>query len=372
MIYPVYPVHPVKKIKKGNSYMFKLLITILIIFSLFQQEANAKELKVGFIYVTPAQDAGWSHSHDLGRQLIDQMPEVTTTFVESISENEYVETVLLHMARNNDLIFATSYGYMDSVRKVAPQFPNIIFMHASGYLRSGNVGTYFGRIYQARYLTGIVAGAMTKTNIIGYVAAYPIPEVIRGINAFTIGVLESNPEARVYVQWTKSWHNVEKERLVTNELMDMKADVIAQHQDSPTVQIEAQKRGVYSIGYNQDMSSFAPRAHLTAAVWNWGVVYKYIVQKILAGDWKSEDIWWGLKQGLVDIAPFGPMVPEEVRKKVLQKKKDIISSKNFVFAGPVLDEKGNIRIRKGKKATDKELLSMNWFAKGVIGTTNPE
>ena len=351
------------------------LVTFLALINPFYPDVSAKEIKVGFIYVSSIQDAGWSQAHDQGRQAIDKIPGVSTTFVESVSEDansSQVESVLLHMAKNKyDLVFATSFGHMDMVNKVAPQYPNVIFMHCSGYLLGKNVGTYFGRIYEARYLTGLVAGAMTQKNIIGYVAAYPIPEVIRGINAFAIGVRESNPEAKIIVRWTKNWHNSSKEKLIANELIDLKADVIAQHQDSPAIQIEAQKRGIYSIGYHLDMSSFAPKAHLTAAIWQWSSVYKNITQKVLAGNWKSENIWWGLKQGLVDIAPFGPMVPEKLRKRVLRKKEDIISGKFSIFSGPILDQNGSIRIPKGKQATDEELRSMNWFAKGIDGTPEP-
>jgi basic membrane protein A and related proteins len=358
-------------IKKTYALHF-WLIAFLFFFNPVQP--NAKELKVGFIYLSPPKDAGWSFAHDLGRQSLEEIPEVTTSYIGSVLANEdsYIEAVLTQMAQSdNDLIFATSYGYAKAVKKIAPQFPNVIFMHCSGNLLSKNVGTYFGRMYQARYLTGLLAGAMSKSNIIGYVAAYPIPEVIRGINAFTIGALESNPNAQIYVRWTKEWNDPAKEKINAHELVDLKADILAQHQDSPAIQIVAQKRGVYSIGYNHDMSAYAPKAHLTASVWDWSAVYKTAVKKVLAGKWKSEDIWWGIDKGLVDIAPFGPMVPEKLREKALRRKEDI-KSKNFsVFSGPIVDREGNTRIAKGKQATDEELLSMNWFVKGIVGTFDP-
>ncbi len=357
-----------------KSYAWGFLLLALFAF-LNPSDANAKELKVGFIYLSSAQDGGWTYSHDLGRQSIEKIPGVTTTFVESISQVEsvYIDAVLHHMAQNKyDLIFATGYGYLDAVLKIAPQFPNIVFMHCSGHLLTGgNIGTYFGRMYEARYLAGLVAGEMTRSNIIGYVAAYPVQEVIRGINAFARGVLESNPAAKVYVRWTKDWHSPIKEKQITNELIDLKADVITQHQDSPAAQIIAEKRGVYSIGYNHDMSSFAPKGQLTAPVWNWAKVYSYVVQRVAAGKWKSENILWGLKEGLVDIAPLGTMVPEKLRQKVLRRKKEIVVNKFSVFTGPLWDQEGNIRIPKGRQATDEELRAMNWFLKGVVGTTNP-
>jgi basic membrane protein A and related proteins len=356
---------------------FLRLFSYAVIFSLLislQSVAIAKELKVGFVYLSSAKDAGWSYAHELGRQIIEKMPGVTTTFVDSVieSDDNYIEAVLTRMARSgNDLIFATSYGYSNAVIKIARQYPKVIFMHCSGEMLGSNVGTYFGRIYQARYLTGLVAGAMTKSNVIGYVAAYPIPEVIRGINAFTLGVLESNPNANVLVRWTKDWNDPIKEKTYANKLVDLKADILAQHQDSPAVQVVAKKRGVYSIGYNHDMSPYAREAHLTAAIWNWNTFYKNTVKKVSAGNWKSEDTWWGLEKDLVDIAPFGPMVPDKLKLKVLRRKEEIKSQEFSVFSGPVLDRDGNTQIPKGKQATDEELRSMNWFVKGVIGDFDP-
>ena len=348
-----------------------LLMFLFALFDLFQTGANAKELKVGFIYLSSAKDAGWSYSHDLGRQRVSKIPGVTTNFVESINDREstYIEPVIRHMAQSNyDLIFATSYGYSDAVLKLAPQFPNVIFMHCGGNSPgASNMGTYYGRMYEARYLTGMVAGGMTRSNIIGYVAAYPIQEVVRGINAFALGVWEVNPDARILVRWTKDWNNPLKEKQVASELIELNADVLTQHQDSPAIQIVAEKRGVYSIGHNHDMSSFAPKAHLTASIWNWGKVYANVIQAVSDGSWKSENIWWGLEKGLVDIASFGPMVPEKLREKVLRKKKDIISNKFSVFTGPLLDQEGNVKGVAGKQATDEELLMMDWFLKGVVG-----
>jgi len=278
--------------------------------------------------------------------------------------------VMLNMARKGyDLIFATSYGYMDSMLKVAKQFPKTVFMHCSGFKRTKNMGTYFGRMYQARYLSGIVAGSMTKSNILGYVAAFPIPEVIRGINAFTLGAQSVNPKIQVRVVWTKTWYDPATEKEAAKSLLDVGADVITQHQDSPAAQEAAQEKGVYSIGYDSDMSKFAPKAHLTAPVWNWAPLYKKLVREVRQGTWKSESLWPGLDEGIVDLSPFGPMVPQKVRKMVMKKKTAIASGNEKVFVGPIRDQKGNIRIAKGVAASDKELLGMTWFVQGVIGTT---
>jgi basic membrane protein A len=214
----------------------------------------------------------------------------------------------------------------------------------------------------------MVAGAMTRSNILGYVAAFPIPEVLRGINAFTIGAQTVNPNAQVRVVWTKTWYDPATEKEAAKSLLDVGADVIAQHQDSPGPQEAAQEKGVYSVGYNSDMSAFAPKAHLTAPVWKWGPLYRQIVEQVRKGTWKSESIWYGMKEGIVDLAPFGPMVPDSVRQKVLAKKKQILDGSTDVFAGPVKDQKGTVRIPAGRTATDEEMLGMKYFVQGVVGT----
>lgn len=330
----------------------------------------AKDLKVGFIYVSPIGDAGWSYAHDLGRQAIEKMDGVTTSYVEAVPEGSDAERVILNMARKGyGLIFGTSYGYMDSMYKIAQKYPDVVFMHCSGFKRAKNMGTYFGRMYQARYLSGIVAGSMTKSNILGYVAAFPIPEVIRGINAFTLGARSVNPKVQVRVVWTKTWYDPATEKEAAKSLLDVGADVLTQHQDSPATQEAAQEAGVYSIGYNSDMAKFAPKAHLVAPVWNWTPIYKEIVEEVKAGKFVSRDIWYGLEKGVVGLSPFGSMVPKKVQDKVLKAKEEIEKGKLKVFSGPIKDQQGKVRIPAGKVATDKELLGMDWFVEGVIGNT---
>jgi basic membrane protein A len=327
-------------------------------------------MKVGFVYVSPIGDAGWSYAHDLGRQSIEAMDGVTTSFVEDVPEGPDSERVMLNMARKNyNLIFATSYGYMDPMLKVAKQFPDIVFMHCSGFKTAKNMGNYFGRMYQARYLSGMVAGAMTQSKILGYVAAFPIPEVIRGINAFALGAQSVNPDVKVRVVWTKTWYDPATEKEAAKSLLDVGADVIAQHQDSPAAQEAAQEKGVYSVGYNSDMSKFAPKSHLCAPIWNWSSFYKEMVEKVRQGTWKSASYWYGLEYGIVDITPMASMVPEAVQKRVLAKKAEIASGKAKVFLGPIKDQSGKLRIPKDTPATDPELLGMTWFVEGVVGTT---
>ena len=332
--------------------------------------APKKDLKIGFVYVSPVGDAGWSYAHDVARKKLAEDAGITTYFVESVPEGADAERVILNMSRKGyDVIATTSFGFMEPTLKVAAQFPNITYLHCSGYKTAPNVSNYFGRMYQARYLTGMTAGSMTKSNVIGYVAAFPIPEVIRGINAFTMGVRAVNPKAEVRVVWTKTWYDPVTEKEAAKSLLGVGADVIAQHQDSAGPQEAAQEKGVYSIGYNTDMAKLAPKAHLVAAVWNWTPFYEDVVAKVRAGTWKSGSFWPGLESGIIDISPFGSMVPKEVQDKVLASKKDIIDGKLVVFSGPVLDQEGKVRIAEGAKPTDKELLDMNWFVQGVVGST---
>ena len=329
---------------------------------------SAKEMNVGFVYVTPIGDGGWSYAHNQGRLEIEKMDGVKTSFVEAVNEGPDSERVILNMARKGyDLIFATSFGYMDPMLKVAKQFPETTFMHCSGFKTADNMGTYFGRMYQARYLSGMVAGAMTKSNIMGYVAAFPIPEVIRGINAFTLGAQSVNPDVTVRVVWTKTWYDPATEKEAAKSLLDVGADVIAQHQDSPGPQEAAEEKGVYSVGYNSDMSKFAPKAHLTAPVFNWAPIYTNAVKQVQAGEWKSESIWVGLEAGVVDLAPMGAMVPKDVQEKVMAKKQAIIAGEKD-FVGPIKDQGGTEKVAAGQAMADGDMLGMTWFVEGVVGT----
>jgi basic membrane protein A len=350
--------------------VLQALVLVMLSFGVCSAYAADKEIKVGFVYVSPVGDAGWSYAHEMGRQAIDQIDGVTTSYVESVPEGPDSERVILNMARKNyDLIFATSFGYMDPMLKVAKQFPDQAFMHCSGFKMSENMGNYFGRMYQARYLSGMVAGSMTTSNIIGYVAAFPIPEVIRGINAFTLGAQSVNPDVIVRVVWTKTWYDPATEKDAAKSLLDVGADVIAQHQDSPGPQEAAEEKGVFSVGYNSDMSAFAPKAHLTAPVWNWGPYYAGVVDAVRKGTWKAESSWPGLEAGIVDLAPFGDMVPLNVQQQVNDLKADIAEGKKKVFVGPIKDQNGVVKIADGVVAEDGELLGMTWFVEGVVGTT---
>lgn len=328
---------------------------------------TAQPLKIGFIYSGPVGEAGWSYSHDLARRELGRNPANTMFIAESIPFDEDAERVIRTMSENGcDIIATTSFGYMDATLKVAADYPKTTYLHCSGYMTAENVSNYFGRMYQARYLTGLVAGGMTKSNIIGFVAAFPIPEVVRAVNAFTVGVRESNPQAEVHVLWTRTWYDPALEKESAEKLIERGADVIAQHQDSPAAQMAAQEKGVYSVGYHSDMSAFAPDAHLVAAIWNWTDFYTHVAEEVRAGTWHSGSFWPGLESGIVGLSPFGPMVPEALAKKTLARRDEIASGKLSLARGPLFDNTGTLRLESDTTLTDKDLREMDWFVKGVV------
>ncbi|MDH3661253.1 MAG: BMP family ABC transporter substrate-binding protein [Alphaproteobacteria bacterium] len=336
--------------------------------------AAADDIKAGFIYPGPVGDAGWAFSHDAGRQALEQLPFVSgTSFIESVPEDPELVVAALEdlVAEGNNLIFGASYGYMDPMMEVAKRHPNVVFMHNSGFKTQPNAGTYFGRIYQARYLSGIVAGAMTESNVIGYVAAFPIPEVIRGINAFTLGAQSVNPEVQVKVDWTNTWYGPGIEQETAEGLLDQSADVITIHQDSPAAILAASRRGKYAIGYHSDMRAFAPDATLTSVVWNWSGLYQQVASDMAEGAWKPDQIWSGLDKGVVDLAPISDKVPWSVRSLVEQRRQAVIDKKIRIFEGPIRDAEGEIRVPSGKVLSDADLLTMDYYVLGVEGGVAP-
>lgn len=332
--------------------------------------AQAEELKIGFVYVSPVGDAGWTYQHDLARKAIEKKygSKIKTTFVESVAEGADATRVIRKLAQDgNQLIFTTSFGYMNPTVKVARSFPKTHFEHATGYKRKKNVSTYLARFYEGRYLTGIVAGKATKSNKIGYVAAFPIPEVVRGINAFTIGARSVNPNVEVSVVWTSSWYDPGKEREAAETLMSQGADVLAQHTDSTAVVQAAEDKGKFAIGYHSDMSKYGPKAHLTASVHNWTPYYLAVVDAQLTGQWKSTDTWGGLKEGMVELSDFGPGVSDETKELVQKAIEEIKAGKLHPFQGPLKNQKGEEIVPAGKTLADKDLLKMGYYVEGVLG-----
>ncbi len=335
-----------------------------------QSKETPDEVKVGFVYIGSAGDAGWTYAHDQGRQYVEEKLGVETLYQENVSDsdNSCVAVMQSLIDQGCNVIFATSYGYMEYVHDVAEEYPDVKFLHCSGYLDAENMVNYFGWMYQPRYLSGIVAGMKTETNKIGYVAALPIPEVIRGINAFTLGVRSVNPEATVEVVWTSTWYDPTLEKSAAVALLDNGCDVIAQHQDTTGPQQAAQERGKWAIGYNCDTRDVAPKAFMTAPIWNWGPYYADQVQKVMDGTWKNENYLAGMEGGIVSLAPLTDIAPEGAQEKVDEMTKKIKSGEFKVFQGPIKDQNGEIKIPEGTELTTEELLSIDWFVEGVVGT----
>lgn len=327
-------------------------------------------LKVGFVYVSPIGDAGWTYMHNKAREIVvDEFGDkIDTSYVESVAEGSDSERVIRNLsARGYDLIFTTSFGYMNPTLKVARRFPQIKYEHATGYKTARNMGNYQARAYQARYLAGMTAGAMSTNGQIGYVAAFPIPEVIRGINAFTLGAQAANPDISVKVVWINTWHDPAKEREAADSLILQGADVLTMHTDSPAVIQAAQARDVYAVGFNSDMSEYGPDAHLTSATMHWESIYRDKIQAVLDGTWEPKAIWHGLAEGVVDIAPFNEAVPTWVVEKVETVKLEIIEGKRQVFQGPIYNHAGELAVKEGEALTDEQLLELEWYVKGIEG-----
>ncbi len=333
--------------------------------------ASASEpLKVGFIYVSPIGDAGWTFQHETGRRQMAAAlaDKVDTKFVETVPEGAEAERVIRQFAADGyGLVFTTSFGYMNPTIKVAKRFPGTKFEHATGYKRGKNVGTYNVRFYEGRYLAGIVAGGMSKSGIAGYVAAFPIPEVLMGINAFTLGMQSVNPEARTKVIWTNSWSDPGREREAAGVLVTQGADVLTHHTDSTAVVQAADEKGVYAVGYHSDMSKYGPRAHLTAVTHHWGDFYTRMTQQVIDGNWKSGDVWGGIQAGMVSLAPINPVVPGDVVALVGKNEEAIRSGRFHPFQGPVKDQDGKVRIAAGTTISDADLQKMDWYVQGVQG-----
>ncbi len=324
---------------------------------------------VGFVYVSPIGDAGWTYQHDEGRLQMEKAlgGKVTTKYVENVAEGADAERVIREMAKRGDkVIFATSFGYMNYMLKVSRQFPRTAFLHATGYKMGKNMGLYNARFYEGRYLTGIIAGKMTKSNKLGYVAAFPIPEVLQGINAFIKGARSVNPDAELSVIWVNSWYDPGKEREAAMTLISQNADVVTQHTDSTAVVQAAEERGVYAFGYHSDMAKYGPNAHLTAATHHWGDYYTRIVEEVLAGKWKPDSIWGGYQDGMIKLAPLNAKIPQDVQEMIRGMEADLSKGTLHPFTGPVVDQDGKTRVAAGQTMSDTDLNSMNYYVQGVI------
>ena len=332
--------------------------------------AQAEPVKVGFVYVGSIGDYGWNYAHNAGRLAVEKEfgDKVKTSYVENVAEGPDAQRVITQLANTgHKLIFTTSFGFMNPTLRVAKQFPDVRFEHATGFKRADNLATYSARFYEGRHIAGLLAGKMSKTGNIGYIASFPIPEVIRGINAATIAARLVNPKARMKVIWVSTWGDPGKEADAAKTLIDQGVDVIMQHTDSPAAVRVAQDRGVWAFGQASDMVAFGPKAHLTAIIDNWAPYYIARTKAVMDGSWKSGDVWGGFKSGMVVMAPYNPAIPADVVVMVEKARKGIIDGSVHPFAGPLKDQAGKIVVAAGKVADDGMLLGMNFYVEGVEG-----
>ena len=333
-------------------------------------EQATDTFKIACVAVSPKEDLTWNYAHWQGCNEAADAVGAELGWIDSVSEGPEAERVIRDFAsKGYDLIFTTSFGFMDSTITVAQEFPDTWFVHISGYKTAPNVSTVFGRQYQAKYLAGMVAGSMTQTNILGLPAAHPIPEVIRLANAFLLGAQAVNPDVTMKVVWTNSWYDPPLEAEATEALIEAGADVIG-HDVGTTKNCEvAREKGVWCVGYHTDFCAVANLCdvQLTSSVWKWGTKYTQIAQAVMAGTYQSESYWGGLKDGIVDIAPIHEAVPDEVRQMVAEKRKQIEDGAWDVFCGPLYDQAGELRVPEGQCMSDEEMLNIDWFVQGVKG-----
>jgi basic membrane protein A and related proteins len=331
-------------------------------------------LKVAFVYVSPIGEAGWTYQHEQGRLEMQKAlgSGVASTVVADVAEGADSERVIRDLAaQGNQLIFATSFGYLDSTLRVAADYPNVRFEHAGGYKTAPNVNTYNARYYEARYLAGLLAGKTSKSGVAGYVAGFPVPEVVQGINAFTLGMREANPKAQVKVLWLNTWFDPAKEREAAQSLVNQGADVLTNHSGSPAVPQTAQAnfktKGVRAIGYQSDMRLYAPDAQLGAIVLEWGGYYTRVAKTVQAGTWKAQPVWGGMKDGLLDLSAIAADVPAPTRALVDVRRAAIVAGRFKPFAAPLTDNEGRLRLAQGA-LDDAAIATMNWFVQGVVGS----
>jgi basic membrane protein A len=328
----------------------------------------AEKLKVGFIYLGPVGDFGWTYQHEVGRQgLVKALGDkIDTTYLENVNEGPDSERSIEQLARTgHQLIFTTSFGYMDPTIKVAGRYPKVDFEHATGFKRAANVSTYSGRFYEGRYIQGQIAAKMSKTGVLGYIVSFPIPEVISGINATMLGALSVNPNIKVKIIWVSTWFDPGKEADAAKALADQGADVLMQHTDSPAAMQIASQRGLLAFGQDSDMIKFGPKSQLTAIVDNWAPYYVQRVNDVLNGTWKSTDTWGGLKSTLVVMAPYTNM-PDDVKKMAMDTEAAIKAGTFHPFKCPIVDQDGHtVECKGGDHLADEQILSMNFYVKGV-------
>jgi basic membrane protein A and related proteins len=330
----------------------------------------AAPLHIAFAYIGPVGDGGWSFAHDNGRKALEKEfgDKIKTTFVESVPESADAERVFRDMtSQGNKLIFGATFGYMESMLKVAADNPDVKFEHATGYKTAPNMRTYDSRTYEGAYMAGIIAGGMTQSNTIGVVGSVPIPEVLRNINSFTLGAQSVNPKITTKVVWVNEWFSPPKETEAATALINGGADVLFQNTDSPAVLKTAQEKGKRAFGWDSDMTAYGPKAHLASAVINWGPYYIKTTKDALEGKWTTGQSWWGVKEGAIDIVSLAEDIPADVKAKVETVKAGLKDGSFSIWKGPIVGQDGKELVATGATADDEFLLRMNFYVKGVDG-----
>jgi basic membrane protein A and related proteins len=332
--------------------------------------ALGKPLKIAFAYVGPVGDAGWTFAHDKARKAVEAElgDKVTTSFVENVPEAADAERVIRDMvAQGAQLVFGTTFGYMEPMMKVAADTQGVKFEHATGYKTAPNLRTYDSRTYEGAYMVGVIAGGMTRSNVLGVVASIPIPEVIRNIDAFTLGAQSVNPAITTRVVWVNKWFDPVKEGEGAQALLNDGADVLMQNTDSSAVLQTAEKAGKFGFGWDSDMQKFGPSAHLASAVIDWAPYYKKAVKDTLEGTWKTEQTWWGVRQGAIDVVSVSDKVPAALKGKLAAVKQGLADGSFAIWRGPIVDQGGKEVVAANQVADDKFLLGINFYVKGVQG-----
>ena len=332
--------------------------------------AKAEPLKIAFAYVGPVGDGGWTFAHDNARKALEKEfgDKIQTSFVENVPESADAERVIRDMAgQGNKLIFGTTFGYMETMLKVAPDFKDVKFEHATGYKSADNMRTYDSRTYEGAYMAGLIAGKMSNTGTLGVVASVPIPEVIRNINSFTMGAQTSNPKIKTKVVWVNEWFNPPKETEAATSLINGGADVLFQNTDSPAVLKTAQDKGKRAFGWDSDMTAYGPKAHLASAIINWTPYYVKATKDALEGTWKTGGVWWGVKEGAIDIVSIAEDVPADTKAKVDAVRAGLKDGSFSIWKGPLVDNTGKTLLKKDEVADDKFLSGVNFYVKGVEG-----
>ena len=354
-----------------GALVLALAASGLVLVAAGSAKPDQDTFKAAWIYVGPHNDGGWSQAHDAGRLKVQKAlgSKIKTTYKENVPEGPQVAQVIESLIRDgNKMIFATSFGFQTAMVAAAKKHPDVYFEMATGTAQSKNMAEYFGASEDAIYLSGMAAGAATKKGTIGYIVPFPIPEVIRHANAFVLGAQAVRPSTKVRLVWTHSWFDPKKERQAAESLVSAGADVLGQNVDSPSAGQYAQSKRIPWVGYNSNAKKFAPTSWLTAAIYDWGVYYVPRVKAAMNGTWKTGFYYGGLKDKFVGLAPYGPKVSAKTKAAIAKKKRALINGTFYEFTGPLYDQSGKLRVKKGKRLTVKELYAMNWLVKGTIGS----